>query len=195
MFYKIYQIIWKVKKCDSAINIIGGFHILLLKLKILYKKCNLLGLQRWWLKSTIIAEGSVNQAAEGKHYSRAIRLHKQSLECLLRFQSEKIITDLPVDVMGKEKNIRYHPPPDSLNDLLSTLQWEVINKNLLNASDTRGKWILQYNTDNSALLSQVTAYLEKNIELYLQIQRDLLPSLLHSIIKIIHDILPLITLN
>ena len=132
VFYKIYRIIWKVKKCDSAINIIGGFHILLLKL-------NLLGLQQWWLKSTIIAESSVNQAAEGKHYSRAIRLHKQSLECLLRFQSEKIITDSPVDVMGKEKNIRYHPPPDSLNDLLSSLQWEVINKNLLNASDTMGK--------------------------------------------------------
>ena len=45
----------------------GGFHILLVKLKILFKKYNLLGLQ-----SEIIAKGSVNQAAEGKHYSRAI---------------------------------------------------------------------------------------------------------------------------
>ena len=62
---------------------------------------------------------------------------------------------------GERKNIRYHPPPDSLNDLFSILQWEVINKNLLNASDTMGKWILQYNTDNSALLSQITAYREK----------------------------------
>ena len=76
IFYKISQIIWKDKKCDSVINIMGGFHILLVKLKILYKKYNLLGLQQWWLKSKIIAEGSVNQAAEGKHYSRAIRLHK-----------------------------------------------------------------------------------------------------------------------
>ena len=46
----------------------GGFHILLVKLKILYKKYNLLGLQQWWLKSKIIAEGLVNQAAEGKRY-------------------------------------------------------------------------------------------------------------------------------
>ena len=40
-----------------------------------------------------------------------------------------------------------------------------------------GKWILQYITDVSALLSQITAYREKNIELHLQAQRDLLPLL------------------
>ena len=82
----------------------------------------MLGLQQWWLKSKIIAEGSVNQAAEEKHYSRAIRLHKQSLECLLRFQLERITADLSVDVMKKVKNIRRHPSHDSLNDLLSTSQ-------------------------------------------------------------------------
>ena len=54
-------------KTRSVITIMGGFHILLVKLKILFKKYNLLGLQ-----SEIIAKGSVNQAAEGKHYSRAI---------------------------------------------------------------------------------------------------------------------------
>ena len=37
-FYKISQIIWKDKKYDSVINIMRGFHILLIKLKILYKK-------------------------------------------------------------------------------------------------------------------------------------------------------------
>ena len=39
-----------------------------------------------------------------------------------------------------------------------------------------GKWILQYITDMSALLSQITAYREKT-ELHLQAQRDLLPLL------------------
>ena len=121
----------------------GGFHILQVKLQILYKKYNLLGLQQWCLKSKIIAEGLVNQAAEGKHYSRAIRLHKQSLEYLSRFQSEKIIADLPVDVMKKVKNIRLHPSPDSLNGLLLISRWEEIKKNLLNTSRTMGKWILQ----------------------------------------------------
>ena len=65
-------------------------------------------MQQWWLKSKIIDEGPLNQAAEGKHYSRAIRLHKQSLGCSLRFHSEKIIADLPVcnvSVMEKVTNI------------------------------------------------------------------------------------------
>ena len=67
VFYKISQIIWKDTKYDRFINIMGGFHILLVKLKILYKKYNLLGLEQWWLKSKTVAEGSINQAAEGKH--------------------------------------------------------------------------------------------------------------------------------
>ena len=46
VFYKISQIIWKDKKYDSVIKIMGGFYILLVKLKILYNKCNLLGLQQ-----------------------------------------------------------------------------------------------------------------------------------------------------
>ena len=119
-----------------------AYHILLVKLKILYKKYNLLGLQQWWLKSETISEGLVNQAAEGKHYSTSIRLHKRSLEYLLRFQSEKIRANLPVDVMKKVKNIRLVPSPDSLNDLLSTSQREEIKKNFLNTSGGMGKWIL-----------------------------------------------------
>ena len=47
VLYKISQIIWKDKKYDSFINIMGGFHILLVKLKALYKKYILLGLQQW----------------------------------------------------------------------------------------------------------------------------------------------------
>ena len=74
----------------------------------------------------------------------------------MRFQSEKIIDDLPVNV----KNIRLHPSPDSVNDLLLTSKWEEIKKNL-NTSGTTGKWILQYITDVSALLSKITAYREK----------------------------------
>ena len=40
-----------------------------------------------------------------------------------------------------------------------------------------GQWILQYITNVSALLSQIIAYHEKNIAMYLQAQRDLLPLL------------------
>ena len=46
---------------------------------------------------------------------------------------------LPMDLMKKIKNVRLHPSPDSLSDLLSTSQWREIKKNLLNTSGTMGK--------------------------------------------------------
>ena len=64
-------------------------HILLVTLKVFYKKCNLKTLKKWWLKQKIIEVGSVDQAIEGRHYSRAVRLHKQSLESLLSYKYEK----------------------------------------------------------------------------------------------------------
>ena len=45
----------------------------------------------------------VGQAIEGRHYSQAVWLHKQSLESLLRYKCEKEIPDLPTDVMKKLK--------------------------------------------------------------------------------------------
>ena len=39
--------------------------ILLVNLKILYKKYGLLGLRGWWVKSNIIADGSINKALRG----------------------------------------------------------------------------------------------------------------------------------
>ena len=54
------------------------------------------------LKSTIIAVGSADQAIEW-------RLHKQSLESLLRYKSEKDIPALPTNVYQKNKELRLHP--------------------------------------------------------------------------------------
>ena len=60
----------------------GGLNLLLVKLKMLFKKCNFLGLHQWWLISKIVAEGYVNQDVEGKNHGL---IHEQSLKCLLRF--------------------------------------------------------------------------------------------------------------
>lgn len=43
----ILQIILKERNYESVINIIGGFHILLIKRKILFNKCNLLCMPQW----------------------------------------------------------------------------------------------------------------------------------------------------
>ena len=98
IFHKLSHIIWKENKYEIIVNRMGGFHIFLVTLNVLYKKYNLMGLKEWWLTSKIIAAGSVDQAMEGRHYFRAVRLHKQSIESLLRYKSEKEIHVLPTGV-------------------------------------------------------------------------------------------------
>ena len=46
-------------KYNKIISLLGGFHILLVYLKILYKKYGCLGLQHWWVDAGAVADGSV----------------------------------------------------------------------------------------------------------------------------------------
>ena len=57
-FYKIFPLL-------------GGFHTIIGKLKILHKKSVLLGMKDWWEDSNVVAVSSADKAAEGKRYSRS----------------------------------------------------------------------------------------------------------------------------
>ena len=88
---KIKMILWTHKyKYNKIIPLLGGFHTLLVYLKILYKKYGCLGLQDWWVDAGAIADGSVLQSIEGKHYARGIRMYKQSFCALLKCNCRKI---------------------------------------------------------------------------------------------------------
>ena len=65
---------------DKIIPLMSGFHTILVNLKVLYKKYWCLGFSDWWVDAKAIAEGSVAQAIEGRHYARSVRLHKQGFE-------------------------------------------------------------------------------------------------------------------
>lgn len=71
-------------KYDKIIPLIGGFHTIIVNLKILFKKYGCLGLSDWWVDAGAIADGSAAQAIEGRHYARSVRLHKQSFKALIR---------------------------------------------------------------------------------------------------------------
>ena len=76
----------------------------------------------------------------------------------MRFLQEKIIADLPVDVIEKVKRI--HPSLDSLKILYQSHSGKG-KKSLLNTFGTIGNWILQYITDIRTLLSHTSTYREK----------------------------------
>ena len=131
--------IWKENKYESIVNIMGGFYILLVTPKVIYKYYNLMGLKEWWLKSKIIAAGSVDQAIEVRHYSRAVRLYKQFLEPLLRYKSEKEIPFLPTDVYKKIKELRLHPSHTTIQNVISMPEWPTLQEKLLKISSTMRK--------------------------------------------------------
>ena len=78
-----------------------------------------MGLKEWWLKLKVIAAGSVDQAIEGRHYSRAVGLHKLALESLLRYKSEKEIPVLPTGVYEKITELRLHPSHTTIQNVIS----------------------------------------------------------------------------
>ena len=41
--------------CDKIFPLLGGFHTLLVKLKILHKKYGLLGMKDWWVDSSVVS--------------------------------------------------------------------------------------------------------------------------------------------
>ena len=49
-------------KYHKVVTLMGGFHNLLVKLKILYKKYTVLGLRDWWVESGAVADGSAQKA-------------------------------------------------------------------------------------------------------------------------------------
>ena len=173
---KIYMIMWlHEQKYDKLVPLLGGFHLLLVYLKILYKKYGCLGFDQWWVASGAIKEKSVKQAIEGKHYYRGIGLHKQSVNALLRC---KIMKNLPVDndIISLISKIRCNPNPETLQALLNHVPFKEYCTNLLvSKSGTQCQMMTHYVQDVSLLLALISAVREKTIELHVVAERVLLP--------------------
>ena len=173
---KMWMIIWLCeKKYDKIIPLIGGFHALLVYLKILLKKYGCLSLQQWWVAANAIQERSVSQAIEGRHYYRGICLHKQSFNALLR---NKIERKLPKDENMKQliSNLRYNTNPENPESLVKLDSFKTYCSDLLaSEKGTRSQIMTQYITDVSVLLALVSAVREKSIELHIAAERALLP--------------------
>ena len=131
------------EKYKTIISIMGGFHTILVNLKILYKKYGCLGLSNWWVDAEAIAQSSVSQAIEGRHYARSVRLHKQSFEALLRYgiQAENICENLTPSVTQALAEIRKSPCPTNLR----MVEFRDICAKLLQHSDgTHAKMMNEY---------------------------------------------------
>ena len=80
----------------------------------------MLGLRGWWVKSKIIADGSIDKALERRHYSRGMLLHKQTFEALFRFKHKLLEKESRLNFISKVKKLReetmYANLPSLCND-------------------------------------------------------------------------------
>ena len=73
VYSKILMIKWiETGDYEKIVPLLGGFHTILVFLKILHKKYGVLGLKEWWIDSEAIQPGSADKADEGKHYFRSV---------------------------------------------------------------------------------------------------------------------------
>ena len=68
----------------------GGFHQLRNFQSLLGKRHGVFGYQEWYSDAGVIAEGSVTNAFQGKHYYRSMRLHKEGFDALSQMRIEKL---------------------------------------------------------------------------------------------------------
>ena len=68
----------------------GGFHQLRVMQRLLYKRYACRGLKDWFTDAGVIASGSVDQALEGRHYFRSMRLRKECFDALVQFRIEDL---------------------------------------------------------------------------------------------------------
>ena len=88
-----YYIIWKNPELYKCIVILmGGFHKLCVKKRLIYKRSNCIGIKEWSINARIITPPDLAaQAMEGHHYCRYMHLHKECLDIeLVQIQFEKM---------------------------------------------------------------------------------------------------------
>ena len=113
---KVLMIQWLSQgKYDKIITFLGGFHTILVNLRVIWKKYACLGLKEWWVEANVIAEGSADRAAEGKNYHRGMRLHKQGMEALLRYRILRILSSSSFSLEFKQKSIKLRLVPTKSN--------------------------------------------------------------------------------
>ena len=89
---------------NRVIVLMCGFHQLRVPQRQIYKRYACLGFKSWFIDSEVIAKGSADQAIEGRHYYRSMRMLKESFNVLVQYSFEKAMLENGVD-FSEIKNV------------------------------------------------------------------------------------------
>ena len=90
-YSKVCEILWKNKDIYTKIILLmGGFHLLRVMQRLPYKRHFPKGYREWCVNAKTVAGGSIDQAFEGRHYYRSMRMHKECFGADVQFRIEKV---------------------------------------------------------------------------------------------------------
>ena len=108
IYAKANEIIWRRQEEMNRIVLrMGAFHIACTFLPVIGKRFGDAGLEDLIVEAEIMAAGSVKKVLEGKHYNRAMRMHKIVYEALWRLRWVVIAKQLTLQnaLMSIEKEL------------------------------------------------------------------------------------------
>ena len=113
---------------------LGGFHISLTFLAVLGKRFKDAGLADVLIESTVGGSSSVQSALDGRHYNRAVRMHKLVAESLVRMRWRAFLSTLEPSVLleySQEiadgmKELQQHINADNADRLLDSEEFRSI---------------------------------------------------------------------
>ena len=88
------HILWEFTDIyNRVIVLMDGFHQLRVRQKQIYKRYVCLDFKSWFIDNGVIVKGSVDQAIEGSHYYRNMKILKESFNVLVQYSFEKAMLE------------------------------------------------------------------------------------------------------
>ena len=178
VYARLAHILWKCPDTyQNVIILMGGFHQLRVRERMIHKRHGSKGYKSWWTDAGVIAMGSVEKAAEGGHYYRNMRLHKESFCALVQFRVESLTSNyanIDAGLIALLQDLKQNPSPSANREVIENGKFLELFGNITTPVDgTESKMTVEYLKDVSSLLALVSAVREQDIERHLQAERDM----------------------
>ena len=137
-----------------------------------------MGYKSWWIDAGVIASGSADKAAEGNHYYRSMRLHKETFNALIHFRAESLtsnFTMMNVELLSQLQSLQRQPNAENLKVILDSNSFKQLFEQIITLCEgTESRMMIAYLRDVSSLLALVSAVREADFEHHLQAERDMI---------------------
>jgi len=118
-----------------------------------------------------------DQAFEGRHYYRCLRVHKECFDALVQLRIEGLTNNHSAtspDLLARLQKLRQTPTYDNLNNVMESADFNALCGEVLSFADgTEGHLTVTYLKDVSLILALVSAVREGNFERHLQAERKM----------------------